>query len=293
MSPEERQLLVDLFDRTRQASSNPRDREAESFISDQVRSQPYAPYLLAQTVIVQDQALRAANERLQQLEQRLRETRGRRQPAWLGRLPRGPRLPVRWWRSQPAALVRAAVPLGGRGSPRRCAPRRRAWLRPVLWRPAAALPRPGLWRAMGRWRALPAARRRRRVPQGRSWRRGGCRWRRSDGRFHSGSVPWRRQPVRHRLRLWRHGRRHGGRAWGAAIRSSTITMKAAIPPLSTLRMCCRTKIKTKTTRRMRAISAPATITAAVATTVSMSENKRAVPTGTALLHALGGRFTSR
>jgi hypothetical protein len=73
MSPDERQLLVDLFDRIRQNANNPRDREAEAFIADQVRAQPYAPYLLAQTVIVQDQALRAANDRLQQLEQHIRE----------------------------------------------------------------------------------------------------------------------------------------------------------------------------------------------------------------------------
>ena len=76
MSPDERQLLVDLFDRIRQNAKNPRDREAEAFIADQVRAQPYAPYLLAQTVIVQDQALRAANERLQQLEQHVRELEG-------------------------------------------------------------------------------------------------------------------------------------------------------------------------------------------------------------------------
>jgi hypothetical protein len=73
MSPDERQLLADLFDRIRQNAKNPRDPEAERFIADQVRAQPYAPYLLAQTVIVQDQALRAANDRLQQLEQHARE----------------------------------------------------------------------------------------------------------------------------------------------------------------------------------------------------------------------------
>jgi hypothetical protein len=76
MSPEERQLLADLFDRIRQNANNPRDREAEAFITGQVRAQPYAPYLLAQTVIVQDQALRAANERLQQLEQHVHELEG-------------------------------------------------------------------------------------------------------------------------------------------------------------------------------------------------------------------------
>lgn len=69
MTPDERQLLTGLFDRIRTAGSNQqRDRDAESFISDAVRQQPYAPYLLSQTVIVQEQALKAANERLQQLE---------------------------------------------------------------------------------------------------------------------------------------------------------------------------------------------------------------------------------
>lgn len=68
MSPEERQLLTGLFDRIHGASANPRDKEAEAFIDDAVRALPYAPYLLSQTVIVQDQALQAANQRLQELE---------------------------------------------------------------------------------------------------------------------------------------------------------------------------------------------------------------------------------
>ena len=73
MTPEERQLLAGLFDRTRAASANPRDKEAEAFIAEAVREQPYATYLLAQAVIVQDQALGAANEKLQQLEARVKE----------------------------------------------------------------------------------------------------------------------------------------------------------------------------------------------------------------------------
>jgi len=76
MSPEERQLLAGLFDRTRAASGNARDAEAEAFIADAVRQQPSAPYLLAQAVIVQEQALRAANDRLQQLEAQVREMEG-------------------------------------------------------------------------------------------------------------------------------------------------------------------------------------------------------------------------
>lgn len=73
MSPEERQLLTGLFDRIRGQAAAPRDPEAEALITNAVKAMPYAPYLLAQAVIVQDQALRAANERLQQLEAKLQE----------------------------------------------------------------------------------------------------------------------------------------------------------------------------------------------------------------------------
>ncbi|WPP04600.1 DUF2076 domain-containing protein [Methylocella tundrae] len=73
MSPEERQLLTGLFDRIQSAGANPRDKEAEAFIEDAVKALPYAPYLLTQTTIVQDQALRAANDRLQQLEAQVRD----------------------------------------------------------------------------------------------------------------------------------------------------------------------------------------------------------------------------
>lgn len=73
MSPEERQLLVGLFERTKSAANAPRDQEAEAFITEQVKQQPAAPYLLAQTVIVQDQALQGANARIEELESRLRE----------------------------------------------------------------------------------------------------------------------------------------------------------------------------------------------------------------------------
>ena len=73
MTPEERQLISGLFDRMKPAADQQRDREAEAFINDQVRTQPYAPYLLSQTVIVQDQALRAANDKIQQLEAQVRQ----------------------------------------------------------------------------------------------------------------------------------------------------------------------------------------------------------------------------
>ncbi len=77
MSPEERQLLTGLFDRIRGAATAPRDQEAEALIQDATKAQPYAPYFLAQTVLVQDQALRAANDRLQELEGQVKDLEAR------------------------------------------------------------------------------------------------------------------------------------------------------------------------------------------------------------------------
>lgn len=71
MSPEERQLLTSLFERTRSAAATPRDADAEALIDQLLREQPYAPYFLAQAVIVQEQGLKAAAARIEQLEARV------------------------------------------------------------------------------------------------------------------------------------------------------------------------------------------------------------------------------
>jgi uncharacterized protein len=68
MTPEERQMLAGLFERVASTASTPRDPQAETFIADAVRSVPYAPYVLAQTVLVQQQALENASRRLAELE---------------------------------------------------------------------------------------------------------------------------------------------------------------------------------------------------------------------------------
>jgi hypothetical protein len=73
MSPEERQLLTDLFGRIQSAAGTPRDPDAERLIAEAVRSQPAAPYLLAQAVIVQEKGLEAAAARISELEGRLRD----------------------------------------------------------------------------------------------------------------------------------------------------------------------------------------------------------------------------
>ncbi len=72
MDGNDRQAIATLFDRLAEAErqSPPRDPEAEAFIRDNMSQQPGAPYYLAQTVIVQQQALEAAQERIAELESR-------------------------------------------------------------------------------------------------------------------------------------------------------------------------------------------------------------------------------
>ncbi len=68
MQSQERELITGLFGRLQPFESQPRDGEAEALIKDNVARQPAAPYLLVQTVLVQEQALKAAQERIAELE---------------------------------------------------------------------------------------------------------------------------------------------------------------------------------------------------------------------------------
>lgn len=72
MSPEERQLITSLFDRIIPAAGASRDAEAEALITEGVKRAPHAPYVLAQAVIVQEEALKAASGRIEQLEARIK-----------------------------------------------------------------------------------------------------------------------------------------------------------------------------------------------------------------------------
>ncbi len=68
MQSQERDLITGLFGRLQQFEAQPRDPEAEALISGSVVRQPAAPYLMVQTVLVQEQALKAAQERIAELE---------------------------------------------------------------------------------------------------------------------------------------------------------------------------------------------------------------------------------
>ena len=68
MTPQERQLVDDLFDRLSKLEGAPRDPDAIAAIAQGLRQAPNAVYALVQTVLLQDEALKRANSRIQELE---------------------------------------------------------------------------------------------------------------------------------------------------------------------------------------------------------------------------------
>jgi hypothetical protein len=71
MTPQERQLVDDLFDRLAKLETAPREPGAEAAISDGLRRAPSAVYALVQTVLVQDEALKHAEAHIKELESEL------------------------------------------------------------------------------------------------------------------------------------------------------------------------------------------------------------------------------
>jgi uncharacterized protein len=73
MTPEEQNLISGLFDRLSQASSQPKDADAERFIRSKIAEVPVAPYLLVQSVLVLQQAVTNAQSRIATLEKQVAE----------------------------------------------------------------------------------------------------------------------------------------------------------------------------------------------------------------------------
>ena len=67
MTPQERQLIDELFDRLARLETAARDGEAERAIADGIARAPHAIYPLVQTVLVQDEALKRADSRIREL----------------------------------------------------------------------------------------------------------------------------------------------------------------------------------------------------------------------------------
>lgn len=103
MQSQERDLISGLFDRLKPFESQARDAEADALIKGLTAQQPASPYLLVQTVLVQEQALKAAQERIVDLEAKA----GAAPPAAAGFLGSAPKIGP--WGAQPAA-PRPSVP---------------------------------------------------------------------------------------------------------------------------------------------------------------------------------------
>jgi hypothetical protein len=129
MTPEERQLITELFERLAALEDQPRDPAAEQAIREGLQQAPHAIYPLVQSVLVQDEALKQADARIQELEAALRGDRPGEQRGFLDNMrdavfgreePRGSVPTVRPG-EQPMGLppqYRGGAPWGaGAGSP--------------------------------------------------------------------------------------------------------------------------------------------------------------------------------
>jgi uncharacterized protein len=106
MTPQERQRIEKLFDRLATLEGRPRDPEAERAIAAGLTHAPHAIYPLVQAVLVQDEALRQADERIRALEESGAENAGfldSMREALFGRDERQRRVPV--------PLVRQSAPM--------------------------------------------------------------------------------------------------------------------------------------------------------------------------------------
>jgi hypothetical protein len=70
MDRQDREAIQSLFAKLAnvERQAPPRDRDAEAFISEQLAHHPHAPYYMAQTIVVQEQALNAAQAWIEELE---------------------------------------------------------------------------------------------------------------------------------------------------------------------------------------------------------------------------------
>jgi len=77
MNDQDRQAIDGLFAKLAEAErqSGPRDPQAEGFIAERIAGQPAAPYLMAQTIVMQDYALQQAQARIEELERQAEEAR--------------------------------------------------------------------------------------------------------------------------------------------------------------------------------------------------------------------------
>ena len=109
MNSEERQMIADLFERMRNYGPVEKEGEADRMIREEVRRMPDAPYMLVQSVLVQEMALQRAEERIRELEDRVADAEasgsrpGRAAASFLGGLFGGGSRSTGDWRERSRA----------------------------------------------------------------------------------------------------------------------------------------------------------------------------------------------
>ena len=106
MTPDERQLLTRFLQDLTQARAGPKDQEAASLISQTINSNPDAPYLLVQHTILSDEALKAAQTRIAELEAQMANAGDGQSRSFLG-----------GWRPSQGQGGPTAVPPTGQAQP--------------------------------------------------------------------------------------------------------------------------------------------------------------------------------
>jgi len=84
LNPEDRRAIEGLFDRLAEAEQRApqRDREAEDLIRAEIGRLPNAPYYMAQTIVVQQTALEAAETKIKELEAKVSQREQRQRSPW-------------------------------------------------------------------------------------------------------------------------------------------------------------------------------------------------------------------
>lgn len=92
MDQNDREAIDALFAKLSEVEgrTGPRDEEAEALIRRRISEQPGAPYYMAQTIVVQEQALMAAQQRIEQLEYEMQHRSGGLLGGLFGGSPRAP-----------------------------------------------------------------------------------------------------------------------------------------------------------------------------------------------------------
>jgi len=75
MTPQEKELILNVFDRLSKSGVGQKDNEAEALIREQTQRFPDAPYGLVQAVVVQEMGLNQATARINELQRQLDEAR--------------------------------------------------------------------------------------------------------------------------------------------------------------------------------------------------------------------------